>query len=355
MPEYGAYALQSLDNLLQQRMIDKLTAEKVAEQIRQFNVGAEERKRTHNLEAQRHAATLAEQTRQHEGQRAERIANTAYPEDIATPEAQALLQKTGFGGALRTVTQDPFEGVDPSSMGELPMVSGRLRGGANYLTQQNIATQRAQAAAQAEAGKAERATTAAVAAASQHDIANAMRQQGLNIQAQLAGSTIEGRTQKAAETKRSDEAKRLGATDEAQRVINLANEFEQTPGAEGIFGVRGVFPNIPGGKAANAQALLEQLKSSLAIGKIQEMKAQSRTGATGFGQLSERELKVLEDAAGRLQRTQSLDAARKELTVIRQHMQTVIDRNHPEGVAATTPTTSSRPRSAAEWLKANGL
>lgn len=358
----GAYALQSLDDLMQRRLAERLAAEAQAEKIRQFNVGAGEREREHRareselaLNRQIREDTQAEQVRQHEGQRAERIANTAYPEDIATPEAQTVLQKTGFGGALRTVAQDPFEGVDPSRMGELPMISGRLRGGANYLTQQSIAAQRAATAESARESRETIASARSEAKAGQDAIENQFRQQGLNIQGQLAQSTLGTRAEKSAESAKANEAKRLGAVDEADQVLRLAEEFEASPGAPRIFGLVGALPNVPGGAAASAQTRLEQLKASLAIGKIQEMKAQSRTGATGFGQLSEKELAVLENAAGRLQRAQSFAEAKTALAEIKGRMRVVIARNRAPGSTAEPAAAGPVKKSAADWLKEQGF
>lgn len=73
----GAYALDSLDKLLRQRYEDDLKQKAIAEQIRQFDVGATERSRAHDLTAESvrsgqrlnesiHANTLAEQTRAHD-------------------------------------------------------------------------------------------------------------------------------------------------------------------------------------------------------------------------------------------------------------------------------------------------
>ena len=51
------------------------------------------------------------------------------------------------------------------------------------------------------------------------------------------------------------------------------------------------------------KAAINNLKGMLTIDQLLELKRQSRTGATGFGALSERELSVIENAASRLNAT----------------------------------------------------
>jgi len=56
-----------------------------------------------------------------------------------------------------------------------------------------------------------------------------------------------------------------------------------------------MLPNVTGG-ANTADADLNSLISALDINTLQQLKRQSKTGATGFGALSDRELGVLENA-----------------------------------------------------------
>ena len=62
---------------------------------------------------------------------------------------------------------------------------------------------------------------------------------------------------------------------------------------------------IKGHPAKDAYVLVKQLLDKQIVALMSEMKAQSPTGATGFGQLAVEELKLLRSAAGRLDLGQS--------------------------------------------------
>lgn len=57
---------------------------------------------------------------------------------------------------------------------------------------------------------------------------------------------------------------------------------------------------IPGSKAFTDQARVRELENHIALGALQELKEKSPTGATGFGQMSEKELKLLTEAIASL-------------------------------------------------------
>ena len=96
---------------------------------------------------------------------------------------------------------------------------------------------------------------------------------------------------------------------------------------------------VPGSKAADADAALNRLTGQLVVELMQEMKAQSRTGATGFGALSERELSLLQGAATKLaNRNMSEAAFAAELKRIRDKVRLVYQ---DKGAAPSV----SRPRS----------
>lgn len=81
---------------------------------------------------------------------------------------------------------------------------------------------------------------------------------------------------------------------------------------------------VPGSAAATAKAALDQITGQLALDTISNMKAQSRTGATGFGQLSARELSVLETAASVLKGEISPERALAELTKLYDRYQKIL-------------------------------
>jgi hypothetical protein len=95
---------------------------------------------------------------------------------------------------------------------------------------------------------------------------------------------------------------------------------------QNLYGMRNpLAPYFPGSDTATASGALERLKGRVIVDLMNEMKQQSRTGATGFGALSEKELSVLENAATQLSSANISDvAAQRELqrlydTAVRLH------------------------------------
>jgi hypothetical protein len=103
---------------------------------------------------------------------------------------------------------------------------------------------------------------------------------------------------------------------------------------------------IPGAAAADANAALKQVMGKQIVDMIADMKAQSATGATGFGNMSDRELAVLQGAATQLTQRLSEPAALEQLLIIRDKLTKVLGggtappaaggvRQRPAGVPAT--------------------
>lgn len=74
---------------------------------------------------------------------------------------------------------------------------------------------------------------------------------------------------------------------------------------------------IPRSKAVDFAADLETLTSDIKLGVLQQMKSMSKTGASGFGQLSDKEGRSLESALGSLRQDQSPSNVKKNLKKIR--------------------------------------
>ncbi len=106
-----------------------------------------------------------------------------------------------------------------------------------------------------------------------------------------------------------------GATADLQRLKKIAAEVRDHPGLKGITGVRGVFPNYPGGDAANAEAKLETLKSQVGFSVLQKMRDLSKTGGA-LGQVSDRENVMLQNNLAALAKAQSFEEFQKSLNEI---------------------------------------
>lgn len=81
---------------------------------------------------------------------------------------------------------------------------------------------------------------------------------------------------------------------------------------------------IPASKGYAGSASIKRLKSLLIVDLIAEMKAQSRTGATGFGQLNMKELGVLESAATKLDPALDEATFNAELSRIREKLKKIL-------------------------------
>lgn len=106
-----------------------------------------------------------------------------------------------------------------------------------------------------------------------------------------------------------------GATADLDRLRKIATEVRDHPGLKGITGVRGVFPNYPGGEAANAEAKLETLKSQVGFSVLQKMRDMSKTGGA-LGQVSDRENVMLQNNLAALAKAQSMEEFQKSLNDI---------------------------------------
>jgi len=142
------------------------------------------------------------------------------------------------------------------------------------------------------------------------------------LQAQLVGlqvaqaqQKLENQQVKATENK-AKAVSTLAATEGTLDTVLTTAERALGLAPEGIFGAIGqsIGESIPWSDARALKNLVGSLNSEKAIQTLEQLKAQSRTGATGFGALSEKELQLL------LDQTRSLDPADKlfkeNLTVV---------------------------------------
>lgn len=118
---------------------------------------------------------------------------------------------------------------------------------------------------------------------------------------------------------------------------NLRPDIKSVIGGSRIFGPQWL-PGDLGNRQAEAK--INQLKSQLIVDLIGEMKSQSKTGATGFGQLNIRELAVLETAVGRLDPAMDEKSFALALKEIKEKLNKVLQ--PPDGL---NPTTTVKPGS----------
>lgn len=99
------------------------------------------------------------------------------------------------------------------------------------------------------------------------------------------------------------------------RLIDSVNGILKAPGLNRTLGVEGMFPNFPGGEAANAEALKDTLKSQIAFTVLQSLRDASKTGGA-VGQVSDQEEQMMINNLAALDKAQSPEQYREQLQKI---------------------------------------
>ena len=352
MPDYinpGAFAIDSLQKLMMQRelekrqqMLDALAQQKVEQEFElrkqeQDRLAAEERRL-----AEADKRNFDQSKYNQEDTQVARRFDDDLPGDYISPEEAKLREKHGFGGSFRTKmlpkanlvvdVNGNAPGVSPDEQARqaaLPSVIAAYsaRGGARYLQAQAVAQARAEQARAAEDARKERADAdraSREALAREGNLTRATIAAGnvasrTDIAANAAQAKADKEAEKKAEKDKQDSINRNAAVASIDETLGALNELidpntgQLKPGVSGTAGFDSFRSYIPGTAAANASVNLDRLKSQLIVNLMAEMKRQSKTGSTGFGALSERELDVLDKAANGLSSHQSDEALRQGL------------------------------------------
>lgn len=124
------------------------------------------------------------------------------------------------------------------------------------------------------------------------------------------------------------------AISNVDRMSDVARGIINNPALEKITGLQGVFPNMPGGRAANVQAQLDNLTSQVGFSVLQAMRDASKTGGA-LGQVSDFENRQLQNNLAALSRSQSADQYRAQLQKIidwgegvKQRLQAAYDKDY---------------------------
>lgn len=117
---------------------------------------------------------------------------------------------------------------------------------------------------------------------------------------------------------------------QAQDSLNSIQEAKKGVDA-GYFGMYGVIPAIPGTAKYTWQQNMDKILAGKMIDLMTEMKSASKTGATGFGQLSEKEGQILRDASTALKRGLAPDKAKEYLNNMEKVLKKVIQKRSGQG------------------------
>lgn len=129
----------------------------------------------------------------------------------------------------------------------------------------------------------------------------------------------------------------------------LRPHTQDAVGKSRMFGLQ----HIPGTQTKKGDVGINTLKSKLVLGLIGQMKAQSKTGATGFGQMNLKELGLLEKAASKLDPSLDEESFAAELNRIREKLQMIMQDQEPEKVE-TNGVEGKKKLSADDYLKKHG-
>jgi hypothetical protein len=166
-------------------------------------------------------------------------------------------------------------------------------------------------AARAAEGEASRAAAAARAQDANDmrmqlaQLANSGRNANADLDRQIKQGKIDADAQKRADADKAAKASADAVSTYEGDISGVLNQLLDEQGnlrPEAARVVGGISARLPNLSETSQQGLsqIDRLVGLLDINKLREMKAQSKTGASGFGALSERELSVLENAASTL-------------------------------------------------------
>lgn len=337
LADAGAAAQGALQEMIKRRLL-----EQAAQQQAQLEAQRESRaERSLGLQEAQFDETAGRNRRLDEASAAKQafeegnVLANQVPEGAFIPETDPNAQK--LPGFLRTRVEpraavgEDFVGPLQAATGETQAQARQERPGGFIRTGRTFAQQQTQdqlAAAQAQRDQAQ----ANADRSFEQSKFNADRSFGLQAgaQARAAEKQATDMATKDRALKAQRESIQTRITDQIGLIDQLLQPLADPTkaptlksGVEPLFGVGGPAASkaakygIGFGATRDAQAVLSRLESSKIIDLIAEMKAQSPTGATGFGQLNREELNVLTNGAVQLQRAQTEEQAAKVLSGMR--------------------------------------
>jgi hypothetical protein len=271
---------------------------------------------------------------------ADKLSADLVPGSTLDPASVSTLQKGNRGGLIDHTDADlPSRAMSgavtatdtaPQASPMRVIQSGRLardtfKGTAGQAAAAQAAKDRIDAREDAQRAAVDAARQRADDNANQARIVAGLRGGNADLQRELLQGKIDDQRSKADDkTKAADLARNaaVASIDDTSSALDelIDEKGNLKSGVGGTFGWDALRGRIPGTSAADAKARLDRLQSRLTVDLLGEMKRQSRTGASGFGTLSEKELMVLQNAAARLNSSQSDESARQALLDVRKQL-----------------------------------
>lgn len=123
---------------------------------------------------------------------------------------------------------------------------------------------------------------------------------------------------KAQEAKVAADAKLASRIEKSKNVLDTIDEaIPLVSGSTAGYG--SYLKGLPAGPANALSKKLKTILSNLSVDQIAEMKSESRTGATGFGALNEKELEVIQNAVTNLEQNQDPEILKQNLKKLKTH------------------------------------
>lgn len=136
--------------------------------------------------------------------------------------------------------------------------------------------------------------------------------QELEIKRQQEARIADEATRKRVEDKTQDWRSFASTSANLDNFSKKIQELSSHPGLERIYGLSGAIPDIPGTAAADARALQVSVTKQLAKETLQAVREASKTGGA-FGNVSDKDVELLETSVQNLGKAQSPEAAKKAM------------------------------------------
>jgi hypothetical protein len=157
---------------------------------------------------------------------------------------------------------------------------------------------------------------------------------GQPVQIPIAGGSVEAAEKTAAEKAGKQGDQRAITSDIVTNNIDAALGMidENADGWVPVTGWGAMLNFIPGTPQYDVEKAVETVRANIGMDKLQQMRAAAPTGASGLGQVSDFENKLLQSTFGSLDLKQSPERVKKQLFIVRSLYDDIVNR----GIAKDT-------------------
>jgi len=153
----------------------------------------------------------------------------------------------------------------------------------------------------------------------QRDFNRNMSLDRFDLQKEVFGLKQEQEAAKVDAARKAEEALRQSRMGEANDIITSIDDALKKVDWTSTGAVGSMMGKFSGSKAVDLSGDLDHINSILGLSKLADMKSQSKAGASGMGQLSDREMTLLIAAVKSLKQSQGTGQVRENLIKVRDH------------------------------------